>query len=97
MAKKIPGEKESREQLIGWARKYGCEAELLKIFARYDDLLKGCKTPEERKAVATMGIVEIHNFFGSDDGGLVVGGQVIKDDPSLHSATVGTDKKSFFK
>lgn len=57
-------EKQSRKQLLDWARQYGCEAELMKIFSRYDDLLKGCRTNEERNAVATMGVIEIDKFFG---------------------------------
>jgi hypothetical protein len=74
---KVPNEKESRAQLIGWARKYGCEADLLKIFKRYDELVKNCKSEEERKAIAAMGALEIHNFFGGD-GPLVVDGNKIK-------------------
>ena len=62
---KIASEKQSRTQLIGWARKYGCEAELLKIFNRYDDALKGCKSNEEIKVIQAMGIIEINNFFGA--------------------------------
>lgn len=80
MAKKPINEKESRRRLLSLARGYGAEAELLNIFKRYDDLLKGCKTDEEKKAVATMGCLEVHNFFGGD-GGLTVGGKVIKEDP----------------
>lgn len=63
MAKPL-NERQSREQLIGHARQYGCEQELLKLFARYDDLLKGCKTSTERNAVAAMGVLEIDKFFG---------------------------------
>jgi hypothetical protein len=57
-------ERRSREQLIAHAREHGCEQELLTIFKRYDDLLKGCKTAEERNAVATMGVLEVDSFFG---------------------------------
>lgn len=75
--KKVKSEKESRADLLGWAKKNGCEAELLKIFKRYDDLLKGCKTEEEKKAVAAMGVLEIHAFFGGD-GNLTVDGVELK-------------------
>jgi len=81
MAKKVKTEKESRNHLIGWARQYGCEEQLMKIFARYDDLLKGCRTEEERQAVQAMGVIEIHEFFssGSNDGGtLTIDGKQIK-------------------
>ena len=80
MAKKVKSEKESREELIGWARKYGAEEQLLKIFARYDDLLKACKTEEERKAVQAMGVIEVHEFFsgGTPGGSLTIDGRQIK-------------------
>jgi hypothetical protein len=79
MSKKPPlNEEQSREQLLGWARQYGCEEALLKIFRRYDDLLRGCKTKEERKAIAAMGLLEIHNFFSGGGGTLSADGMIIK-------------------
>lgn len=81
MAKKIKTEKESREQLLGWAREYGAEERLLKIFNRFDDLLKGCKHPAEREALQVMGNLEIHNFFGGQ-GALTVDGKTVKEDPA---------------
>jgi hypothetical protein len=84
MASKVKTEKESRDQLLGWARKYGSEAQLLKIFARYDDLLKGCKSEEEKKAIQVMGNIEIHDFFGGA-GALEVNGQTIKEDPDYEA------------
>lgn len=68
MSKKPPSEKESREVLIGHARKYGCETQLLKLFARYDDLLRGCKTQQEHNAIAVMALEEINQFFGATAG-----------------------------
>jgi len=64
MSKKPMSEKETRMQLLGHARANGCEDELLKLFDRYDNALKGCKTNEERKAVQAMGVMEFNNFFG---------------------------------
>jgi hypothetical protein len=61
---KPPSEKASRAQLLDWAKKYGCHEDLLKIFAKYDDLLRGCKNEEERKTVQIMAITEVNNFFG---------------------------------
>jgi hypothetical protein len=72
-------EKQSRKRLLDWAREFGAEAQLLKIFSRYDDLLKGCKTPEEKEAIQIMGNVEIHDFFGGN-GALEVGGKTIRED-----------------
>lgn len=62
---KTPGEKETRERLIGWARKYGCEKDLIVIFNRFDDALKGCKTIEERKAIQALGVKEVDDFFSN--------------------------------
>lgn len=62
----VQSEKETRKNLIGWARKYGADADLMKLFARYDELLKHCKSNEERKSIQTMAIMEINKFFGMD-------------------------------
>ena len=70
--KKVPTEQETRENLLGWARKNGAEHDLLVIFSRFDDALKGCKTPQERQAISAMGIVEIQQFFS--------GRNITKDD-----------------
>jgi hypothetical protein len=82
-------EKDSRAQLIGWARKYGCEEDLLKLFARYDTLLRNCKNDEERKAIQAMAVMEVNQFFGkttlnvkySDGSSIVIGADnnLIKD------------------
>lgn len=61
--KKIPTEKETKENLLGWAKRNGLEQSLLKLYARYEDLLKGAKSEEERKAIQVMGISEFNNFF----------------------------------
>jgi hypothetical protein len=76
---KIKTEKETREHLLGWAKQFGCEAQLLKIFARYDDLMRGARTDEERKAIAAMGASEVHHFFGGD-GALEVAGKTVEED-----------------
>lgn len=81
MSKKIKTEQESRKHLIEWARDNGTEEQLIKIFNRYDDLLKGCKTSEEKEAIQAMGVLEIHSFFSgnSNDGGtLTINGKKIK-------------------
>jgi hypothetical protein len=58
-----PTEQESRQRLIEWARSIGAEADILRIFARYDDLLKGAKTQEEYNAIGALGCVELDKFF----------------------------------
>lgn len=71
-------EKQSRQQLIDWARKYGCETDLLNIFKRHEDALKGCKTEKERKTIVAMGILEIDRFFGGK-GDLTIDGKSLWD------------------
>lgn len=80
MSKKPLSEAASRKQLLNVAKQHGAEGDLLKIFHRYDELLKGCKTPEERSAVQVMGNLEVHNFFGGK-GALEVNGMTVKEDP----------------
>lgn len=84
MSKKPLTEEQSRKQLLDWARKYGAEEQLLKIFHRYDDLLRGCKTQEEREAIQVMANLEVHNFFGGA-GALEVNGKTIKEDPAYEA------------
>lgn len=80
----VKTEKQSRKNLLGWAREFGAEAELLKIFARYDDLIKGCKSKEDLDMIQVMGNLEIHNFFGGQ-GALEVNGKTIKEDPAYEA------------
>lgn len=77
-------EQETRKQLLGWARKYGAEQQLLAIFNRYDDLLKGAKTPEERESISVMANVEVYQFFGGN-GYLEVNGKTILEDPDYEA------------
>lgn len=79
MGKIIKNEKDSRAAALARAREYGLEEAAIKLFNRYDNLLKGCKTEAERKAVAHMGIVEFHELFGGG-GNLIINGVVVKDD-----------------
>jgi hypothetical protein len=92
--KEVPNEKETRKNLLGWARKYGCEADILRIFNRYDMLLKECKTPEERKAISTMGILELHQFFNpSNEGGLTINNEIIIEDPRRQNIDKNDNEK----
>jgi SspJ family small acid-soluble spore protein len=81
---KVLSEEQSRDQILGWCRKYGCEEQALKIFSRYDDLLKGAKTREEREAIQIMGNCELHDLFGAQ-GALEVNGKTIKEDPAYEA------------
>lgn len=59
----ILNEADSRKQLISLAQKFGCEQDLLKIFARVDGLMRGAKTAEEKQMISLWGIQEINKFF----------------------------------
>ncbi len=60
----IKKEKESRKNILAAARANGLEEEVLKIFNRYDNALKGCKTEQEKYTVGIMGIMELNKLFG---------------------------------
>jgi hypothetical protein len=64
----IKNEKETRDHLLKIAREHGYEEPIKKIFARYDEIFKGCKNKEERKAVAAACILELDKFFGAATG-----------------------------
>jgi hypothetical protein len=81
MASKPLSEKASRQRLMEWSEKYGCTEDLKKIFIRYDDLLKGARTEEERKAIQVLAISELHAFIDPNNTGgseLTVDGVRIK-------------------
>jgi hypothetical protein len=63
-------EYESRKHLINWARDYGIEGDLIKIFSKTDSMLRACADPIERKRIAVAGILEVNNLFSFQ--GLVV-------------------------
>jgi len=56
-------EAEYRSNLIGLARDMGCEEDLKQIFQKYDDLLRSCTNPQERKEISARGIMEVNNLF----------------------------------
>jgi len=60
---KTPTEKETREKLLTAAKLGGFEDDVVKLFARYDDYLKGCISKEEREAMAVMAIRELNMIF----------------------------------
>jgi hypothetical protein len=76
-------EQTSRKNWLVMARTLGCEAELRQIFTRYDNLLQNCRNPQERQAIAAMGIIEVSNLLDNGylgiGGDLTVGGVKVKD------------------
>lgn len=75
---KILSEKETRRRLINVAKHLGCEHEIKTILNKYDLLLTRCTNEEERKAIGTMGAMEIHRLFGGY-GTLEVNGKTVCD------------------
>lgn len=66
----------------------GYEQELLVLFDKYDNLLKNCKTEQERRAMGSMGVVAISKLLddgevGLGGGALLVNGQVITDNKKV--------------
>lgn len=70
-------EQQSRAAAIQLARENGCEAEMIKLFNRYDDLLKGAKTPEEKEAIGIIACIEFHNIISPKSGFLTCNGKTI--------------------
>lgn len=68
---KIKNEKETRQIYIDLGRKHGLDADVTRIFARYDNIFKGCGSKEERSQIAAMCAAELHKLFGFHDGLMV--------------------------
>lgn len=76
--KKVLSEAKTRENIMDWARYYGCEQEVILIFNKYDNLLKSCTNKEEREAIAVMGVQELHHLINSDRSPFMVGDKIIE-------------------
>lgn len=62
----------------------GYEHELLCLFDKYDNLLKNCRTDQERKSIGSMGVVAISKLLddgeiGWGTGTLQINGQIMSD------------------
>lgn len=79
LSNKILSEKESRKNLLTYARERGCEKDMLIIFSKYDKLLRNCSNNKEQEDIRKLGCVEMYRLLGGG-GELYVDGQlVIKD------------------
>lgn len=82
--KKVPlvEEDEYRKRILAEARFKGCEIEILKIFEKYDTILRNCGNAQEAKAIATMGVMEVSDMLDGKDlghgGSLIVDGSKVK-------------------
>lgn len=74
----VVGEYETRKRLLNYARQIGCEHEMLKIFAKYDQLMRNCTDSKERQDMGKLGAYEVYTLL--DRGGkLYVDGQLVHD------------------
>ncbi len=71
---KITPEHEMRAKILNVARELKCEQDVLKIFHKYDGLLKNCTNEQEKRAIAVMANLEIHRFLTPTPGGIMIDG-----------------------
>lgn len=60
----------------------GVEQELMALFAKYDNLMKQCKSDQERRALGSIGVMEVSRLLdGNNLGGgkLTIDGSTIKE------------------
>ena len=80
LSQKVLDERETRKRILTHARLVGCEGDMLKLFAKYDNLLRGCTNEQERIDIGKMGIYEIYRLLGGGGELYVDGKLVAKDD-----------------
>jgi hypothetical protein len=80
---KVANEMQMRRGILATARVWGCEKDILKIFDRYDRLLKNCTNPVERYQIGVMGAAEVHKFLGCRGALVVDGVEILPGDPAL--------------
>lgn len=73
---KVLDEATTRKKMINFARQNGFEHDLLKIFNKYDNLLRNCTDEKERKDIGKLGALEVYNLLNRT-GDLYVDGQLI--------------------
>lgn len=74
----VVDERETRKRLLNQSRRLGCEQEMLKIFAKYDGLMRNCTNEKERQDIGKLGAFEVYALL--DKGGkLYVDGQLVYD------------------
>jgi len=84
-------EKETKKRIIDLARQQGCEDKVTKIIQKYEDLIKGVRTEQERQQLAALGIVELHRTVGCV-GALVIDGQEIIPEDTSYQEEIGWHK-----
>jgi hypothetical protein len=70
-------EVEMRQRAINQAKAQGCEMEVRMLFDKYDNLLKNCSNPIERKHIAITAIAELHRILNCQDSLIINGVEVL--------------------
>ena len=86
MPKKVLSEKETRANILRWARVHGCDGEVIQVFEKFDKALKNCTNEMERKHIAHLGAVELHKLLNCH-GALVVDGETLLEAKPGHEGT----------
>ena len=73
---KVLDEQTYRRNILTMARDIGCLREVMLVFKKYDELMRLCNNPAERKQIGQLGIVELHNILNPSEP-LVIDGQVV--------------------
>lgn len=94
---KFMTEKQTINVILDLARQQGVEDKVKNLIVKFQDVVKGAKTPEEQQHIAALGIAEIYKTIGCV-GGLVVNGMEIippnlsyKEDINLYKGLVKLD------
>lgn len=74
---KIASEAEFRHKIIDRAKWMGCQEDVIRIFQKYDQLLKYCTNEAERKNIQYLGVCEISKYM--DCVSLTINGELIYD------------------
>ncbi len=77
MGKKILNERDTRKNILEIADMLGCKGDVMQIFVKYDNLLRGCTNPMERQAISIAGNEELQFFLSNRPGFITVNGKLI--------------------
>lgn len=79
LSDKVLTEQETRKRILTHAKLVGCEGDMLKLFAKYDKLLRNCTNQKEREDIGKMGAYETWRLLGGG-GELYINGQLVAKD-----------------
>jgi len=70
-------EVKSRASLLRVAKRMGCESDLIQVMNKYDEKLRACTNPQERKHIAVAGIIEVNKLLGCPGGATIDGVDIV--------------------